>query len=386
MRREFKLVCFVKKIYRLVFPKCVREFVFVARSCLPHFFHIRKFLEHNRVIERYKEHFESYGEDYPDKVFFVIYTRYATSVVSFIRIIIPYLQYAEKNGWIPVIDQKTYDYTFLGKKKECVKNGNIWELFFEQPLGFSLDDIKNAKNVCYCNPLQTPEGYSIPKNADGMEQEVLNCFEKYIRFKKDVKDEIMMIANKCNFNPKKKYIGVNIRCEMLRGAMIKSNLYINHSYSTKEQIFDAIENVKSIYDSESYGVFIICDDPFVKVNLARQFAPYNVIWLDRHFYITSFFENGDLSKPLGDKFVYKNILESDFSQCLENFYEYLADVYSLSKCDAVLCGKDDSAPFMASLFKGAKFSKYYFFYNNIYNGEDKEKYLYEDKKGYVALH
>lgn len=379
-------VCFAKKIYRMIFPKRVREVIFFIRTHPLSLLKIKKILEHNRILERYKERFESFGEDYPDKTFYVIYIRYATNIISFIRCIIPYLQYAENKGWIPIIDQKTYRYNFLGERYEGTENDNIWEMFFEQPLGYSLDDIKRAKNVCYCNPLSAPEGYAIPKGADSLSEDMLSAFTKYIRLKEDAKKKIVNLANKCNFNQKKKYVGINVRCEMLRGALLKKNLYINHKYSSKDQVLSAIENVKAEYDCGKYGVYIICDDSFVKVNLAKHFDSYDTAWVERHFYIASFFENGDLSKPLPDKVMYKRVLNADFIQHVENFYEYLADVYALSRCDIVVCGEDDSAPFMATLFKGSKFSKYIFFDANVFHGSTSEKkYLYEDKGGYVAL-
>ena len=51
-----------------------------------------------------------------------------------------------KKGYIPLINTKCYPNVFNGYNF----SDNLWELFFEQPFGFTLNDVlKNADNVEY---------------------------------------------------------------------------------------------------------------------------------------------------------------------------------------------------------------------------------------------
>ena len=58
-------------------------------------------------------------------------------------------------GYIPVIDIKSYPNSFNGFQ---ISKNNYWEIFFEQPFGFNLNDVlKYAKNITYieldvCDP------------------------------------------------------------------------------------------------------------------------------------------------------------------------------------------------------------------------------------------
>lgn len=98
----------------------------------------------------------SLGDEYPDKRFLVI-RRFApmnAGLLSFFFTTIGWIRYALQNDMIPVVDMQTYlnqmlDLWEVGRK-------NAWEYYFEQPCGFSLPDIKRAKNVTIVNKIVSP--------------------------------------------------------------------------------------------------------------------------------------------------------------------------------------------------------------------------------------
>jgi hypothetical protein len=99
------------------------------------------------------------------------------------------IEYSVKNGFIPVVDLQSFWTMYLNQKKIGLENA--WEYFFEQPCGYSLDDIKKSKNVILggINVRRIAE-----KTADlryaAFNQELLahfrSTFKKYVRLKKEV--------------------------------------------------------------------------------------------------------------------------------------------------------------------------------------------------------
>ena len=66
-------------------------------------------------------------------------------------------------GYIPIIDIKSFPNVINGFN---TSKSNYWELFFEQPFGYTLEEVKkNAKNIKYikcrdCRP--RPDDKSMP--------------------------------------------------------------------------------------------------------------------------------------------------------------------------------------------------------------------------------
>ena len=98
---------------------------------------------------------KSFGNENPDKVFYVIrpvndksrfYTGPILNLFANYFYVVSHLFYAEQMGWIPVVDQ--LNYPVYNSVDEMI-NGthNAWEYFFEQPSDYSLDEVYRSKNV-----------------------------------------------------------------------------------------------------------------------------------------------------------------------------------------------------------------------------------------------
>lgn len=104
-----------------------------------------------RKISYYKSQFGEYrkrerrmfkGNDNPDKTFYVICFDYDTQgLFAIVKSILSHIIYAIDKGWIPVVDLKNYSCQYQQDGE------NVWELFFEQPFGYTLDDIQTSKNI-----------------------------------------------------------------------------------------------------------------------------------------------------------------------------------------------------------------------------------------------
>ena len=84
------------------------------------------------------------GSKNADKTFYVIgWNDEGGGLFWIVNKVCMHIAYALDHGYIPVVDLKNYitQYTLKNEKK------NVWEIFFEQPAGYGLEDIKDSKNV-----------------------------------------------------------------------------------------------------------------------------------------------------------------------------------------------------------------------------------------------
>lgn len=102
----------------------------------------------NRIYTEFKlsEKEKSYGSENPDKVFYVI-RRISDDIglFSYVMTNLGHIKYAVDKGYIPVIDMQNYSNTYLKQEEVGIKNA--WEFFFEQPMGYTLDNISKSKHV-----------------------------------------------------------------------------------------------------------------------------------------------------------------------------------------------------------------------------------------------
>lgn len=132
---------------------------------------------------KWREHRVSYGKEYPDKTFFVI-RRASCKIGLFSHVMtnIGLIEYAVNRGWIPVIDMQNTGNTYLEDNQ--VGKENAWEFFFEQPCGYTLQDIKTAKNVVLSSGLITGENVYPGSNVafdKEQRQRWRQLFQQYIR-------------------------------------------------------------------------------------------------------------------------------------------------------------------------------------------------------------
>ena len=103
---------------------------------------------------KWRERTVSYGNENPDKTFFVI--RRATCKVglfSHVMTNMGLVRYAMENNYIPVIDMQSNLNSYLEESQ--VGKENAWEFYFEQPCGYTLKDISKSRNVILSDGLIT---------------------------------------------------------------------------------------------------------------------------------------------------------------------------------------------------------------------------------------
>ena len=91
-------------------------------------------------------------------------------------------------GYIPILDVESYPNVFNGFKANS-SNKNSWEIFFNQPFGFTYEDvIKNAKNKFYydCKRDSTSPQYTNIYSKKISIDFLHNIANKYIPLKNEI--------------------------------------------------------------------------------------------------------------------------------------------------------------------------------------------------------
>ena len=89
---------------------------------------------------------KSYGNDMPDKTFYIIGINEGwCGLFAILTHQLTHIAYALDRGYIPIIDLQNFENQYLGV--EGLFKKNAWECFFQQPMGYDLNSVKKAKNV-----------------------------------------------------------------------------------------------------------------------------------------------------------------------------------------------------------------------------------------------
>lgn len=143
----------------------------------------------NRIIIRSKEkeHRISLGNENPDKIFYVIRRNAPNAgLFSFVITNMGWIRYALDRGYIPVIDMQYYYNTYL--TKDQVRHVNAWEYYFQQPCGYSLQDISASKNVIISS-LNAAKDNPDPRDQNEM-RDWISLAHTVLRFQPEVHEEV----------------------------------------------------------------------------------------------------------------------------------------------------------------------------------------------------
>lgn len=137
----------------------------------------------NDIFLIYRNHMEhcSYGEKYPDIKFLLICVGGCGAGLGFIcREVINSVCYAIQNGFIPIIDMKTYKTQYTEEEEYGLVN--VWEKFFFQPTEYTLKDIEEAKSVSKVfTDIRWGLGYDKQLWFPKMKYHLLEKYKKYLK-------------------------------------------------------------------------------------------------------------------------------------------------------------------------------------------------------------
>jgi len=133
----------MKRVLKILIQKAI---IALCRGPKFIFLLIKKEINNRKKYNLTHEVHKSFGNEFPDKTFYVIGAdENWCGLFAIIHHKLMHFEYAIEQGYIPVVDLQNYYNQYLSDY-ELFKE-NAWEYFFEQPMGFGLDDINKAKNI-----------------------------------------------------------------------------------------------------------------------------------------------------------------------------------------------------------------------------------------------
>lgn len=288
-----------------------------------------------------EEHIKHFGKDFPDKTFYVIRRRPpGAGLLSNLHWILNHVIYANSKGYIPVVNMQDYKTAYhektlieLDNGKKIDPLGNAWEYFFEQPCGYSLKDIKNAKNVILGNwyIYDIAESPNIFGGSESI-SEYNKLISKYCK----LNPEVTLASEKKRqllFCDKKNILGVLHRGTDYRSALRTSSIPAN-----LEQI---IEKTSQVLQREKFDyIFLRTEEQEAVDEFYKIFSKEKVIVseMDRIKNYENLEKGGEICNVSREIFpIYKNTLE------------YLTDIIVLSQCDGLIAAPTNGTHYALGL-------------------------------------
>lgn len=292
---------------------------------------------------------ETWGNEFEDKTFFVVSRPNNWGLGSIAVMYTKYFEYALRRGWIPVVDMENAHTIYLENGKlGC--GINAWEWFFEQPCGYSLSDIKNAKNIVVAPYHLVSKINSLIDFSTITSKEELDYWRsistKYLRLSNDAKKYISILEGEEQY---KKFLSSNVLGVYCRGTDYLDAKPKGHPVQPDPR--DVVNKAKELMYKLNPGyIFLVTEDERILSLFLKEF-PNKVIYIPGQRY-----GKFDSSK--------KWIWQQDKMKNRDGFLngmEYLASMYYLSKCDYIIGGI--TGGLAGSLLLNNNNFKYRYFWN-----------------------
>lgn len=293
---------------------------------------------HSKVKEYHKrERTKHYGSENSDKTFYVIGYDYDTQgLFAIVKSVLSHVMYAVERGWIPVVDLKNYNSQYRQDGK------NSWELFFEQPCGYSLEDISKSKHVIKSYygmyPYNKYDFYVDILDFPNKVKPIADAYKKYIRPSLDV---LKSMSDECKMlEIDDKTLGV-----LCRGTDYTSRKPHNHPCQPEPQ--NVIEDAKDFLKQNNYSkVFVATEDQSVLDMFKSAFG-------DRLRYVSQ------SRIKLAENQQFLSEVKIDLSTKLKMAKDYYTALYVLSRCPSILAGRTAGTLGAVLMSEGFINSKFY---------------------------
>ena len=232
----------------------------------------------NRQIKSFLEQHKSFGELNPEKTFYVIRrTPPGWGFYSNIFFVLQGLEFAQKNGFIPVVDMENYWVGELSSLKKINGTSNAWCYFFNQVSGYSLEEVYKSKNVILSNgsnilgknnwltnrSITFATSYSLLKNAKLIIEKHLSLNNETVKFVEEVKKGIHWDGGKT--------LGV-----FIRGTPYFQNIHFPDNTIPKLEFF--ISEVKSLVLKKSIKCMYVSTEDYRVYNfICSEFKDIMII-------------------------------------------------------------------------------------------------------------
>ena len=290
-----------------------------------------------RQVESFLEEYKSFGKLNPEKTFYVIRrTPPGWGFYSNIFFVLQGLEYAKKNGFIPVVDMENYWMDEINSLQKINGTYNSWLYFFEEVSGYSLDEVYQSKNVVLSRGSQilpnnhylndkTMSYISSRKHLD----ELHEVFQEYIKLNFFASKYIDQKRKDLVWNPLNT-LGISVR-----GTGYKTGRAGNMRLPELNFI---IQSIRDICLKKSYtNLYIMTEDFKLYKSLEKNLQDFTVIpsmRFDPDLSVDAWQNSQRVSTDGTIRMGYKKTLD------------YLTEVFLLSECMTTVCIPTNANLFM----------------------------------------
>ena len=262
--------------------KLLKVFYFLKyklRNNLPkYFFKLLARFRSKKQPNTYLEQRKSFGELNPTKIFYVIRRRPpGWGFFSNIFFVLQGLDYAAKNGYIPIVDMEHYWIGELSSLRKINGTYNAWCYFFNQVSKYSIEEVYKSKNVILSNGSNIlgkdnwltnrniifATNYDLLKRANSILSKSVSLNTETLKYLHDLKSEL------------------NWKSEQTLGVFIRGTPYfqdIHFPDSTIPNLDYFISEVKNLLSRKSLKyMYISTEDYRVYKKLSSEFSNIEIV-------------------------------------------------------------------------------------------------------------
>ena len=204
--------------------------------------------------------------DYENNIFVILKRNYCpfcgffSNYCVFIECVIPFIM----KGYIPIMDLNAYGNIYNNFKPNTSENP--WELYFQQPFGYKLNEVKNkSKKIKYYKCSKKVKSYYNIYNNKIIIQFWHIIAKNYFPLKKIMIKKANTIRKKL-FKNSKNVLGI-----LIRGTDFISLKLQGHPRPPKSEI--VIRDVKVMHKKNKYKFFFLAtEDDLIRVKFKNEFG------------------------------------------------------------------------------------------------------------------
>lgn len=255
---------FLKYRIRNILPKCIYR---VLSSLLI-----------NKRETYFNEKSKSFGKLHPSITFFVIRRRPpGWGFFSNLFFVLKGISYAEKNGYVPVVDMENYWMSELSSLKGVDGEKNAWCYFFKQVSEYSLSQVYQSKNVILSDGSRISGGLDWLTNRDAtlitnlqLLQQTHNIINQHVVLNEKTSSYIKEVKKNLNWTYEDS-LGI-----FIRGAVYYENLEFPKEFIPPLDYFIS-EVRKIIISSKIKQIYISTEDLRIYRLISNEFKHIHVV-------------------------------------------------------------------------------------------------------------
>ena len=280
----------------------------------------------------------SSGQDNPDKTCYIIRRHdLHAGLFSFVSTNLGVIRKAVDAGYIPVIDMAGSPNSMLTQQE--VGHKNAWEDYFEQPCGYTMQDITSSRNVIL-GTIDPPEDYpdfrmiEQPQDISGWQQYA----SRYLRLRTEHQDAVNA------------YISEHFGTDRVLGVLCRGTDYITlkpHNHPVQPQTADVIEKCREVMQNRNCRyLYLATEDADIWDAFTKAF-PGKVYSYQKERYRTDQTDG------------YLDSVGNSKMNPYERNRDYLISIGILAKCTCLVAGAANGTYGALLLTKGYEYTYIY---------------------------